>query len=152
MSFTEQQLLRDASIEPTSEIIAQGLGAANTAYIKFIEELKSHDISVQWRFYNDGKAWLGKGLYQWTTARGTPKEMTAFWLSIWEGFFRVSIFIPEKLRADALLLPVGDEVRKLIEDSKQMGKLKFFPLVFDVKSEDMFDAIYVLIDYKKTIK
>ncbi|GEM_PF-6620136 len=32
----EQQLLRDSGIEP---IIAEGLGAANSAYIQFIEEL-----------------------------------------------------------------------------------------------------------------
>ena len=35
----EQQLLRDSGTEPTSEIIAEGLGEANSAYIQFIEEL-----------------------------------------------------------------------------------------------------------------
>jgi len=148
----EQQLLRDATIEPTSEIIAEGLGAANNAYAKFIEELKNHNIQVGWRYYNDGKAWLGKALYKWTTIRGTQKEMTAFWLSIWDGFFRVTLYIPEKNRAEALNLPLGGEIKKMIGDSKQMGKLKFFALVFDLHSDELFDEIFTLIGFRKAIK
>lgn len=148
----ELQLLRDSNIEPTSEVIAEGLGVANSAYVKFIEGLRSHDIQVDWRYYNDGKAWLGKALYKWTTIRGTQKEVTAFWLSIWDGFFKVSIYIPEKYRADALALSLSDEMREVIVNSKQMGKLKFFPLVFDLRSDKLFEEIYTLIDFRKTLK
>ena len=125
----EMQLLRDVNIEPTSTNIATGLGFANDAYVIFLEKLKEHDIELAWRYYNDGKAWLGKGLYKWTTRRETQKETTAFWLSIWEGFFKVTIYIPEKYRLDALSLPVSDNMKETIEDAKQMGKLKFFPLI-----------------------
>ncbi len=150
--MNEQQLLRDPDIEPTDEIIAGCLGTANSAYTRFTEELKSHDIEVEWRYYNDGKAWLGKALYKWTTVRGTQKEMTAFWLSVWDGFFRVSLFVPEKARADALNLPLSDEMKTMISDSKQIGKLKFFPLVFDLRSDELFDEIFTLINFRKTIK
>ena len=146
-----QQLLRDPNIEPTSKVIAEGLGAASKAYTKFIEGLQSHDVQVDWRYYNDGKAWLGKALYKWTGARGGQKEMTVFWLSIWDGFFKVSLFVPEKARADLLGLPIGREMKEMIEDSKQMGKLKFFPLVFDLRSVELFDDIYTLAEFKKTI-
>lgn len=146
------QLLRNANIAPTSEIIASALGASNIAYIKFIEELKGHDIYVDWRYYNDGKAWLGKGLYKWITVRGTKKEITAFWLSIWDGFFRVSIYIPEKVRAEVLNLALGDEVKEMVENSKQMGKLKFFPLIFDLRSDKLFDEVYTLFDFRKKLK
>jgi len=149
---TEQQLLRDSNIEPTSDIIAKGLGTANGAYLQFTENLKNHDIQVDWRYYKDGASWLGKALYKWTTARGTEKEITVFWLSIWDGFFKVSIFVPEKARADALSLSAGDEIKKMIEDAKQMGKLKFFPLVFDLRSTELFDGIDTLIEFKKNIK
>lgn len=148
----DRQLLRDPAIEPTSERIAEGLGAANAAYAIFVEGLKSHDIQLQWRYYNDGKAWLAKGLYKWTTKRGTEKEVTTFWLSIWDGFFKVSVFIPEKARADALKLAVDDEAKHMIESAKQIGKLKFFPVVFDVRTEKLLDAIYTLAEFRKTIK
>lgn len=147
-----QQLLRDPNIAPTGGIIADGLGASNSAYIRFTEELQRHGISIGWRYYNDGKAWLGKGLYQWTSSRGTQKETNLFWLSIWDGFFRVSLFIPEKAREDARLLPLGDAVREMIDKAAQMGKLKFFPLVFDLRSDQLFADMFTLIQFKKTLK
>ena len=148
----EIQLLRDENIEPTNEVIAAGLGSVNSAYAVFSERLENHNIELSWRYYNDGKAWLGKGLYKWTTLRGTPKEITAFWFSVWEGFFRITIYIPEKYRVDALTLPLGRETRKMIEEAKQIGKLRFFPLVFDLYSVEMFDEIFTLIDFKKEMK
>lgn len=148
----ERQLLREENIEPTSEIIAQGLGTAYVAYAKFIEALESHDIQVDWRYYNDGKAWLGKALHKWTTARGTPKEVTVFWLSVWDGFFRVTFFIPEKARVEASTLPLGGETQQMIEEAKQVGKLKFFPLVFDLRTESLFEDVYTLAEFRKTIK
>jgi len=150
--MAETQLLRDAQIEPTSDVIAAALGAASGVYIKFIKGLEKHDIEVNWRYYKDGNAWLGKGLYKWTTVRGTQKEVTAFWLSIWEGFFKVTFFIPEKVRAEALNLPLDTEIIEMIENGKQMGKLKFFPVVFDLRADDWLDAMYILADFRKTIK
>lgn len=148
----EQQLLRDPGIEPTSEVIAEGLGAASSAYTKFIEELETHNIQVDWRYYNDGKAWLGKSLYKWTTTRGTPKEMTAFWLSIWNGFFKVGFTFPERVRAEVLSLPLSNDTKKRIEDSGQLGKMKIFSLAFDLRSSTLFDEIFTLVDFKKTLK
>ena len=137
------QLLRDPSVEPEAAVIADGLGAANALYLQFLEGLKARDIAVEWRYYNDGKSWLGKGMY---------KAKNTFWLSIWEGYFQLSIFIPERLRAEALELPLDAKVKEMITASRQMGKLKFFPLVFEVKSENQLDPIYTLIDFRKTIK
>jgi hypothetical protein len=148
----EQQLLRSPNTEPTSEVIAEGLGAANIAYKKFINGLKNRDIQIEWRYYNDGKAWLGKGLYKQIGVRGGQKEITAFWLSIWEEFFKVTIYIPEKYRANALSLSLDGEVRTMVENAKQMGKLKFFPLVFDLRIDDLFNALYTLIDFRKMLK
>ena len=66
MKSTSQQLLRNPDIEPSSDVIAKALGESNNAYIKFISELASHDIHLEWRYYNDGKSWLAKGLFKWT--------------------------------------------------------------------------------------
>ena len=148
----EQQLLRDPNIEPTNEIITECLGLASSAYAKFITQLQDHDIELDWRYYNDGKSWLGKGLYKWSTTRGTPKEITAFWLSVWDGFFKVTIYMPEKYRTDALNLSLNGEVTEMIENAKQIGKLKFFPLIFDLRSDKLFNEIVILINFKKTLK
>jgi hypothetical protein len=144
----KEQLLRNPDIEPTSNVIAEALREADNAYIKFINELANHDIQLEWRYYNDGKAWLAKGLYKWTGVRGGQNEKTVFWLSIWDGFFKVTIYVPEKARADVLSLPLDNEIKQMIVDSKQMGKLKHFPLVFDLCSDEMFDAVFQLADWR----
>ena len=101
MKSTEQ-MLRNPDIAPSSDVIAKALGEANNAYIKFINEIASHDIQIDWRYYNDGKAWLAKGLFKWRGVRGGQNETTIFWLSIWDGFFKVTIYIPEKAREEVL--------------------------------------------------
>jgi len=40
----------------------------------------------------------------------------------------------------------------MIADSKQMGKLKYFPLVFDLCSDEMFEAVFSLADFRKSMK
>ena len=147
-----QQLLREPELQPTPENISTALGAADGAYNEFVGKLGEHGISANWRYYNYGKAWLCKGVYKWTTTRGTPKETTAFWLSIWDGFFAVTIYIPEKHRHEALTLPLGAEIHKMVEEGKQMGKLKFFPVTFRLKSAEPFDDVFTLIDFRKLLK
>lgn len=153
---TEQshlQLLRDPAIEPTSDVLAQALGKSNDAYMKFVNKLAGHDVELVWRYYTDGKAWLAKGLFKWTGVRGGSKEMTVFWLSIWEGFFKVTVFVHEKHRAELLKLPLPADVTRMIVDAKQMGeRLKYFPVVFDVRSDELFGALFEIVNFKKRLK
>ena len=152
MKTAGEQLLRDPDVQPSGDVIAQALGEANNAYVAFINQLARRDIQPAWRYYFDGKAWLAKGLYKWTGARGGQNETTVFWLSIWDGFFKVSLFMPERFRAEALRLPIDDKVKLMIANSKQMGKLTYFPIVFDLRSEDLFEGLFALAELRKRIK
>lgn len=153
MKSTKQQLLRQPDIQPTEEVIEDALKEANVLYLRFLKELENHDIQLEWRYYTDGKAWLGKGLHRWTGPRGGNKEVTAFWLSIWDGFFKVTIYIPEKFRGEVNRLPVKDGVKQMVTDSRQMGNtLKYFPLVFDLDSDGMLEEVFTLIEFRKSIK
>lgn len=147
-----KQLLREPGIEPTAEIIAGGLGTANKAYLKFVKDLKKHDITLMdWRYYNDGKAWLSKGEYKWTTLRGANKVKPIFWLSIWEGFFKVSFFFADALRAELQSLQISVDTKEIIETAKFMGKtMRFFPLVIDVRSEKQLADIYEIAKFRKS--
>lgn len=152
MKTTREQLLRNPDIPPSSDVIAKALGEANNAYIKFINELASRDIQLEWRYYNDGKAWLAKGLYKWTGVRGGQNETTVFWLSIWEGFFKVTIYVPEKARGDVLSLPLDNELKLMIAETKQTGKLNYFPIPFDLYSDERIESFFSLADFRKSIK
>jgi hypothetical protein len=40
----------------------------------------------------------------------------------------------------------------LLVEQQQMGKLNYFPIVFDLCSDEMFEAVFLLADFRKSIK
>ena len=151
MNKEQIQLLRDANVEPTDEIIADGLGTASNVYTKFIDGLERKDISLMdWRYYNDGKAWLSKGEYKWVTLRGTNKVKPLFWLSIWEGFFKIAFFFSTETRAELLALPISQEAEEIIKNAKPMGKtMKFIPITFEISDDKQLEDLYILAQFRK---
>ncbi len=149
--YKEYQLLRDPKINPTQEIIAEGLGLTNITYIKFIERLKQININLMdWRYYNDGKAWLSKGEYKWVTNRGTNKVKPIFWLSIWNGFFKISFFFSTISRPELLTLPISKETKNLIKEAKPMGKtMRYIPIVLDISDDKYIDDLLILSEFRK---
>lgn len=147
-----KQLLREQNIEPSTEIIAAGLGTVNKQYLKFVGQLKKFDITLMdWRYYNDGKAWLSKGEYKWTTPRGVNKVKPIFWLSIWEGFFKVSFYFAAASRVELQALPISEDIKEIIVTAKPMGKtMRFFPLVIDVKNEKQLADVYEISKFRKS--
>ncbi len=151
MSSAGEQLLGNPDIEPSDGVIAKALGKSHKAYVRFLNAVKKRGIYPEWRYYNDAKEWLAKGLFRRTGARGGQIEKTIFWLSIRSGLFRVSFYIPEKNRAEVLRLPFDTKVKKMISASRQMGKLKFFPVIFELCSDGMFEAVLLLVDFRKNM-
>lgn len=151
MENTQKQLLRDSTITPTYDVIAEGLGNVYPVYETFISELKSHEITLmEWRFYNDGKAWLSKGEYNWVTARGTKKVKPLFWLSIWEGFFKVSFFFSVSFIDELLKLNISENAIKAIKDANPMGKtMRFIPIILDIKEVGQLSDIYLLSQFRR---
>lgn len=148
------QLLRDSSIKPTDNIIAECLGTTSEVYNLFLEELKKHSITLmEWRYYNDGKAWLSKGEYKWTTSRGTNKVQPIFWISIWKGFFKISFNFSEKTKEKLLALPISEDTKDLIKNIKPNGnKMKFLAVIFDVNYEKQLNDIFLLAQFRKENK
>lgn len=151
MNNVSQQLLRNANIKPTENIIADCLGATTEFYNKFLEVLKVYDISLMdWRYYNDGKAWLSKGEYRWTTTRGTNKVKPIFWISIWDGFFKISFNFSEKNKDNLLALPISENTKNLINNIEPNGNvMKFLPVIFNVDSDKQFNDILLLAQFRK---
>lgn len=152
MKEVNQQLLRNSDVQPTSDVIAEALKEADKAYTQFLNELVDHQIQLEWRYYTDGKAWLAKGLYKWLGVRGGQKVMTVFWLSIWDGFFKVTVYVPEKARGDVLDLPLEDRVKEMIVHSNPLGKLRSTPIMFELYTNEFFESLFTVIEFKKNIK
>ena len=147
-----RQLLRDPAVSPTSEVIAAGLGAAYEPYARFVKELEERQgiTFMEWRFYNDGKAWLTKGEYKWTTARGANKVKPIFWLSIWEGFFKVTFFFAESVRNELQELPISNETKGMNQNITPNGKMmRFIPVIFDIESDRLLSDVYTIAEFRK---
>ncbi len=146
-----QQLLRNPDVAPTPGNIAEGLGAANEVYIRFLEELTQYGVSLMdWRYYNDGKAWLSKGEYKWVTKRGTNKVKPLFWLSIWDGFFKVSFFFSAKVQDELLALPLSPEAKTVIQNTEIKGdKMRFLPVILDVDRLNQLEDVWALVQFRK---
>lgn len=151
MDKVEVQLLRDPDVKPTNKIIADGLGEASRTYDKFLKDLENYGISLMnWRFYKDGKAWLSKGEYKWVTSRGNNKVKPIFWLSIWEGFFKVSFFFSAKTKEQLLNLEISEAAKKLIETTEPHGKsMQYLSIIFNVENDKWLADIYALSELRK---
>ena len=46
-------------------------------------------------------------------------------------------------------IPLGNELKQMISASKEMGKVKYFPIVFDLCSDEMLEAVFLIADNKR---
>lgn len=93
---TEMQL-RDREIIPSDLVLKNVLGDSGYSVLAlFFETIIGADygLNIAWRYYNDGKAWLGKV---------THKKKTILWLSVWDGFFKTGFYFTEKHLAAIVL-------------------------------------------------
>lgn len=152
MSQDKVQLMRDPEIHPTENVLNTSLKDSCLAYCQLMEKISTLDIKFGWHYYTDGKAWLGKGVYSWIGKRGGHKETTLFWLSIWDAFFRVTIYFPATAKDQLLKLELSENERFIILQAKQMGpKLTYLPITIDVHSVDQVACLMTLIAFKKSI-
>lgn len=153
MSKYENLRLKEPNVIPTFEVLEKVLGDSFIAYETFLDELSSFEIEQDWQYYNCGcKSWMAKGQYRWVTKRGTDKEKTIYWLSIWDGYFRVVIWFLEKNRLEILKSNVTEKTKEIIRGAKTFGKLMTFPLEFDITSVSPLGDIYTLIGFKKQLE
>lgn len=133
--------LNDPNLPPTDDVIAAELKSAAQAYREFVKALPGHQIDLEWRYYNDGKSWLGKA---------TAKKKTVFWLSVWEGYFKVSLFFTEKTRVGVQALPIDDALKNRLANEPVKGKL--IALILDLAQSGQLADALTLVAYKKSCK
>lgn len=138
------QLLRDKNVFPTPDVLEKALGKRGcAAWTELLDTLTGEDygLAFEWRFYNDGKAWLGKATY---------KKKTIFWLSVYEGFFRTNFYFTEKTRGGVLELNIDGKIKATFAEVEAAGRMVQLPLLISTKRQ-IKDALE-LIRYKKTLK
>jgi len=96
-------------------------------------------IELEWRYYKDGNAWLGKAAY---------RKKTVVWISLWENLVKAGFYFTQKTRPEVLDLPLSPEIKTLFAEAKPVGKL--IPLTLDIKDETSLPDFITLINHKKT--
>ncbi len=135
-------LLRDETLQPTEEALKNTLKPeVYASWSALLPRLGSeHGITGEWRYYNDGKAWLFKA---------ACKKKTIFWLSAWEDFLKISFYFTDTTAAGIEELNVSDDIKTAFANCPKVGKLK--PLTLEISNIEQLDALFEIIRYKLTV-
>ncbi len=135
--------LNDSERFPSNEEIKLYLNNSYSAYELLIKDITENPylLNTEWRYYNDGKSWLCKV---------THKKKTIFWLSVWDGFFKVGFYFTDKNRGGIEALEINSQIKSEFNESKPIGKL--IPLTINVFREAQVDDILKIVEYKKGLK
>ncbi|HAQ65360.1 MAG TPA: hypothetical protein DCR43_05860 [Bacteroidales bacterium] len=141
--MNETMLLREKEVIPDDHTLEMAMGIVYPVYHKLMNIIKSeaNGLTCQWNYYNDGKAWLMKAVW---------KKKTVFWLSVWEGYFKVGFFFTEKTITGIHELPISQMIKDSIPDARPVGRL--IPLSINVEKTDQTDDLIQLVNYKKHLK
>jgi hypothetical protein len=133
------QMLREKELPPTPQLLKFNLGRGYAAFECCMQwtDRNGTQLQPEWRYYNDGKAWLCRLMH---------KKKTVAWLSVWQGFFRLSFFFLEKHKPHVLALPVANDWLAAFRNAKPIGKL--FPLSLDIRNQKQLEEA-LLVAYLK---
>lgn len=135
----DRPLLNDSNTYPNDSVLASVLGNSIEIYKTFAGSLSEYNIELEWHYYSDGKSWLGKAV---------SKKKTVFWLSVYQGCFKVSFHFTEKTRFGIMNLPIAVEIKTRIENAPIKGKL--INLTIEVAGSTHLNDIFTLILYKQS--
>ena len=94
-------------------------------------------MNSEWRYYNDGKAWLCKVQY---------KKRTIVWMSAWKGYMQATIYFSEKYINKIYGLDISEEAKEKIKSTKNTGKSK--PCIFEIRSKAVLNDFSQLMQFK----
>lgn len=138
-----QMLLRNAEIYPSDAVLKDALGEVYGVLDSFLKTITDDEygLTIEWRYYNDGKAWLGKVQH---------KKKTILWLSVWEGFFKVSFYFTEKHLEAIAVLDIAESIKEDFCKAKPAGRL--IPMIIDINKNDQLKDILTVVRFKKSLK
>lgn len=139
----DQVLLNTEAVPPDEAVLRIALRKAYPVFVKFTETIANEDYGIagRWNYYKDGKAWLFKASW---------KKKTVFWLSVWDGYFKVGFYFNEKNSDGIAGLPIDPMLKESFTKESPIGKLR--PLSVRVDHPEQLDDLLSLIRYKQNCK
>ena len=135
METINDRALRDENIYPDEKVLRKVLGKSYEVYATLLEMFSKNEMTHEWRYYKDGKAWLCKV---------QKKKKTIVWMSVWPGYLKAAIYIPKRLLEHVFALDISEETKQKIDATKDIGKSK--PCIFEIRNEK------ILADFEKVMQ
>lgn len=133
--------LKESDIFPDTKLLQEVLGEAYTTYEAVLQLFADKSMLAEWRYYQDGKAWLCKVQL---------KKRTIVWMSAWHGSLQATIYIPAKHLDQLASLPLGESRKQQLDAWPFVGKSKACTFVFE--GSDDLAHFATLIDFKISCK
>ena len=134
-------ILNNPNLYPDEKVICDTLSEEGYKYYSELLNRTTAKCGMgliwEWRYYNDGKSWLCKVI---------NKKRTIFWLSVWEGYFKVSFYFTEKHKEGIASLPICESVKSQFNAAKPIGKL--IPLTIDVYNEEQLADVIEIVKFR----
>ncbi len=139
----ERPLLNDRDVYPDDEVLATHLGRAKAAWDAFTAGVAERypDAMLEWRYYNDGKAWLCKF---------TRRKTTVCWISVWDKFFKAGFYFTAKHDKAVDALPIAAELKAAYREHAPFGAMK--PLTVEVRSKKALEDVFTVAEFKTSLK
>ena len=133
--------LNDGNVYPDENVLKPVLGRSYDAYTDLLALYDKNQMTYDWRYYKDGKAWLCKV---------QKKSRTIVWMSAWKGYIKATIYFPNKYIDDLQKLDLSNERIQAIIDTKDVGKSK--PCMFDIKNKSVVKEFEAVMIFKLSTK
>ena len=137
MATTEIKELTDESVYPDETVLRSALGRSFRAYLALLDLYKQNGLVLEWRYYQDGKAWFGKV---------QAKKRTIVWMSARRGYMKVTIYIPEKYRDELFALRLGEDTKDRFRGAEFGGRS--IPCTFDVRNQKILKDLDEVVRFK----
>lgn len=127
---------------PSSEVLRITLKDSYPVFRKLEDHLKATDISIEWNYYNDGKAWMGKLFH---------KKKNLGWLHVYDGYFTTTCFFMEKHLEAIQLSDISKEMIAEFENKLHTSN-KLIPMAVTLYDEDHLKEAIAVIHFKRKLK
>ena len=137
----DRPVLIDPAVFPDDVVLNKELAAAKNAWDAFMALLGGYSpvLSVEWRYYNDGKSWLCKV---------TQKKKTLAWVAVWDKYFTVGSYL--NARAEGLVL--ASSLDKALKDGFLTSDKKLRAIQVEVRKKSDLAAVRELLEIKLSAK
>lgn len=111
MAEKEISPFSNPGIMPTEELLKEVLGEKYGWFWEIIQQVhdKHKQVTVNWKYYNDGKQWLFRMLY---------RKKTIFWILVLPGTFRITFYFSGKSESSVLSANLPESVKKAYTETR----------------------------------